>query len=88
MFEVIATAALLRKKYRTSTCGYVTVLMVLSPKSSHPHSLTNTDFVNLFAKERHVIYNYHGYPLQLKGLLFGHTNIGRATIEGYSEEGG
>ena len=89
-FEVIAAAALLRKEVPDIRVRVVNVtdLMILSPESSHPHSLTNADFINLFTEDRPVIFNYHGYPLELKGLLFGRPNTDRVTIEGYSEEGG
>lgn len=88
-FEVVAAAALLRKEVPNLRVRVVNVtdLMILSPESAHPHSLTNEDFINLFTEDRHVIFNYHGYPLELKGLLFGRPNIDRMTIGGYSEEG-
>jgi xylulose-5-phosphate/fructose-6-phosphate phosphoketolase len=65
----------------------VTDLMILAANGSHPHSLTNESFNALFTKDRPIHFNYHGYPIELRGLLFGRPGIGRASIEGYSEEG-
>ena len=36
---------------------------------------------------RSVHFNFHGYPIELKGLLFGRPNLERISIEGYDEEG-
>ena len=89
-FEVIAAAALLRKlvpELRVRVVN-VTDLMILGPAGSHPHSLNDADWSNLFTKDRPIHFNYHGYPQELRGLIFGRPNLGdRITIEGYREEG-
>ena len=61
--------------------------MILSPERQHPHSLTNEDFKSLFTDDRYIHFNYHGYPGELKGLLFGRPGLDRISIEGYQEEG-
>lgn len=89
-FEVIAAAALLRKVLPTLRVRVVNVtdLMILSPERSHPHALTELDFNALFTEDKPVHFNYHGYPQELRGLLFGRKGLqGRVTIEGYREEG-
>lgn len=88
-FEVIAAAALLRKEIPALRVRVVNVtdLMILGPERSHPHSLMDCDFASLFTKDRRVHWNYHGYPIELRGLLFGRPNTQRFTIAGYSEEG-
>ena len=88
-FEVIAAAALLRKEVPELRVRVVNVtdLMILGPERSHPHSLTNADFATLFPTDRHVFFNYHGYPHELRGLLFGRPQTERMEIAGYSEEG-
>ena len=88
-FEVIAAAALLRKEVPALRVRVVNVtdLMILGPERSHPHSLTDASFDALFAKDRAIHFNYHGYPGELKGLLFGRPNMARVTMEGYREEG-
>jgi xylulose-5-phosphate/fructose-6-phosphate phosphoketolase len=88
-FEVIAAAALLRKTCPELQVRVVNVtdLMILGPGGSHPHSLNETDFDALFTPNRPIHFNYHGYPIEVKGLLFGRPLLSRVTIEGYREEG-
>lgn len=84
-FEVIAAAKLLRELLPALRVRVVNVtdLMILSPYGSHPHALQNTDWDALFTSDRPVHFNYHGYPHELKGLLFGRKNLENVTIEGY-----
>lgn len=84
-FEVIAAAALLRKLLPALRVRVVNVtdLMILSTEGSHPHALTNDDFGSLFTHDRPVHFNFHGYPIELKGLLFGRPHLDRVSIEGY-----
>ncbi|THG98190.1 hypothetical protein EW026_g3949 [Hermanssonia centrifuga] len=66
----------------------VTDLMILAPEGSHPHSLEEADWDALFTSDKPVHFNYHGYPQELRGLIFGRPTIGsRVSIEGYREEG-
>jgi len=88
-FEVIAAAALLRKYMPALRVRVVNVtdLMIMSPLGSHPHSLSDSDFDTLFTPDRPVHFNYHGYPIELKGLLSGRPRLDRVSIAGYNEEG-
>jgi xylulose-5-phosphate/fructose-6-phosphate phosphoketolase len=88
-FEVIAAAALLRQHAPDLRVRVVNVtdLMILANTGSHPHSLSHEAFKTLFTENRPVHFNYHGYPIELKGLLFGRPHLHRITIAGYSEEG-
>ncbi|KIY72403.1 D-xylulose 5-phosphate/D-fructose 6-phosphate phosphoketolase [Cylindrobasidium torrendii FP15055 ss-10] len=88
-FEVIAAAALLRQlapELRVRVVN-VTDLMVLGANGTHPHSLTDDAFNSLFTPDRPIVVNYHGYPVEVKGLLFGRPGVDRISIHGYSEEG-
>lgn len=89
MFEVIAAAAYLRSLAPTLKIRVVNVtdLMVLGLTGSHPHSLSHADFDALFTTDRHIHFNYHGYAVELQGLLFGRPKLDRVTIESYREEG-
>lgn len=88
-FEVIAAAALLR------TCApdlrvrviNVTDLFILADTGLHPHSLSADAFKVLFTEDKPIVVNYHGYPMEVKGLLFGRPNLGRVVVGGYQEEG-
>ncbi|KAJ7086142.1 phosphoketolase [Mycena belliarum] len=88
-FEVIAAAALLRKHVPELRVRVVNVtdLMILSTSGTHPHALSDVAFDSLFTHDKPVHFNYHGYPIELKGLLFGRPNLQRVSIEGYREEG-
>jgi xylulose-5-phosphate/fructose-6-phosphate phosphoketolase len=88
-FEVIAAAALLRKHVPDLRVRVVNVtdLMILGETGSHPHALDRQAYETLFTADKPVHYNYHGYPIELKGLLWGRSNLDKATVEGYREEG-
>ncbi|KAJ7454731.1 phosphoketolase [Mycena latifolia] len=88
-FEVIAAAAFLRKHVPELRVRVVNVtdLMILSTTGSHPHALSDEAFDSLFTPDKPIHFNYHGYPIELKGLLFGRPKLDRVSIEGYSEEG-
>ena len=88
-FEVIAAAAILQKLTPSLRLRVVNVtdLMVLGLEGTHPHALKRENFDALFTSDRPIHFNYHGYALELKGLLFGRPNTQRISIEGYNEEG-
>ncbi|KAJ7733403.1 phosphoketolase [Mycena maculata] len=88
-FEVIAAAALLRKQVPELRVRVVNVtdLMILAANGSHPHALSDEAFNSLFTPDKPIHFNYHGYPIELKGLLFGRPKLERVSIEGYREEG-
>ncbi|KAL2133158.1 hypothetical protein VTI74DRAFT_2819 [Chaetomium olivicolor] len=88
-FETVKAAELLRTicpelKVRVVN---VTDLMILVPESKHPHALSRERFVELFTEDRPVIFNYHGYPTELQGILFGRPGTERMNVAGYIEEG-
>ena len=88
-FEVVKAAELLREiapELRVRVVN-VTDLMVLETEGTHPHALNNQDFDSLFTEDRAVHFNYHGYPTEIKGLLFARPKADRITVEGYREEG-
>jgi xylulose-5-phosphate/fructose-6-phosphate phosphoketolase len=88
-FEVIKAAELLQDlapELRVRVAN-VTDLMILSTEGVHPHAFTDHDFDEMFTKDRHIHFNYHGYTTELKGLLFDRPQTERITVEGYREEG-
>ncbi|KAK4675958.1 hypothetical protein QC764_507800 [Podospora pseudoanserina] len=65
-FEVVKAAELLREicpalKVRVVN---VTDLMILAPVSRHPHALSKERFLELFTRERPVLFNYHGMRVE------------------------
>jgi xylulose-5-phosphate/fructose-6-phosphate phosphoketolase len=85
-FEVIAAAALLRKLAPSLRVRVVNVTDLMILEGSHPHALCHGDFEALFT-DRPIHFNFHGYPIELKGLLFGRPHLDRISMEGYREEG-
>lgn len=88
-FETIACAALLGTICPSLKVRVVNVtdLMILLPESQHPHALSKDKFRDLFTEDRPVLFNYHGYPTELQGILFGRENVSRMSVAGYKEEG-
>lgn len=44
-------------------------------------------FEQYFGKTQPIIYNFHGYAITIRKLLFGHPHADRFSIHGYNEEG-
>jgi len=44
-------------------------LMKLQPQSEHPHGLSDTDFDELFTRDKPVIFAYNAYPWLIHRLL-------------------
>ncbi|KAL1851329.1 hypothetical protein VTK73DRAFT_9457 [Phialemonium thermophilum] len=88
-FEVVKAAELLRTLCPDLRVRVVNVtdLMILVPESRHPHALSRDRFEELFTADKPVLFNYHGYPTELQGLLFGRPRTDRMSVEGYREEG-
>lgn len=88
-FEVIKAAELLNQRVPSLRVRVVNVtdLMVLGNQGQHPHAMETEAFDNIFTEDRPIHINYHGYPTELKGLLFGRPRLERVSIAGYMEEG-
>ncbi|KAG8775233.1 hypothetical protein FRC15_000698 [Serendipita sp. 397] len=88
-FEVITAASMLRALCPALRLRVVNVtdLMVLGESGSHPHALSDDEFTKLFTEEKPVLFNYHGYSTELRGLLFGRPRLDRVVVQGYQEEG-
>lgn len=89
MFEVIAAAAILRERAPDLRVRVINVtdLMILETEQSHPHALSTEEFDNLFTADKPIHFNYHGYPTEIQGMLFGRPRLERVSIAGYMEEG-
>jgi xylulose-5-phosphate/fructose-6-phosphate phosphoketolase len=89
MFEVIQAAAILRQRAPSLRVRVVNVtdLLILENAGQHPHALGTEEFDDLFTADRPIHFNYHGYPVELQGLLFGRPRLDRVSIAGYMEEG-
>ncbi|KAL1837373.1 hypothetical protein VTJ49DRAFT_3955 [Mycothermus thermophilus] len=98
--EAVHAAALLRELCPSLRVRLVNVtdLMILAPEDKHPHALSREGFVTLFCTDATatggnavpVLFNYHGYPVEVRGLLFGRPGAGDTKlmrVRGYREEG-
>ena len=51
------------------------------------NTLSKSNFVKIFTKDKPVIFAFHGYTKTLKSILFDYENPARIQINGYEEKG-
>lgn len=54
--------------------------MALGPEDLHLHPLSNDALNAFFTADDLAKFNYHGYPAELKGLLFSRSKMERVTV--------
>jgi xylulose-5-phosphate/fructose-6-phosphate phosphoketolase len=87
--ETVAAAWWLRHHVPELKVRVVNVvdLMTLFPPAHHPHGMNETDFVNLFTADKHVIFAFHGYQRAMHQILHGRANPDRFHVRGFIEQG-
>ena len=87
--ETLAAVTLLRGYVPDIRIRVVNVvdLMVLQPRSEHPHGLEDQDFDELFTTDKPVIFAFHGYPAMVHKLTYRRHNHDNIHVRGYREEG-
>jgi xylulose-5-phosphate/fructose-6-phosphate phosphoketolase len=87
--EALAAVTLLRTYIPDIRIRFVNVidLMVLQPRSAHPHGLEDHEFDALFTTDRPVIFAFHGYPAMIHKLTYRRHNHDNIHVRGYREEG-
>ncbi len=87
--ETLAAVTLLREYLPDIRIRVVNVvdLMVLQPRSEHPHGLDDREFDALFTTDKPVIFAFHGYPALIHKLTYRRTNHRNIHVRGYKEEG-
>jgi xylulose-5-phosphate/fructose-6-phosphate phosphoketolase len=87
--ETVAAAWLLRKHLPQMRVRMVNVvdLMTLFPPGAHPHGMDDTSFVDLFGRDTHVVFAFHGYQRSIHQLVHGRSNPDRFHVRGFNEEG-
>jgi xylulose-5-phosphate/fructose-6-phosphate phosphoketolase len=87
--EALAATAILRQHFPDLKIRFVNVvdLYTLTPRSEHPHGLTDRDFDSLFTLDRPVIFNFHGYPWLIHRLAYRRHNHANLHVRGYKEKG-
>jgi xylulose-5-phosphate/fructose-6-phosphate phosphoketolase len=86
--ELLAAVSILRQHLPDLKIRVVNVvdLMKLQSSSEHPHGLTDLDYDSIFTKDKHIIFNFHGYPWLVHRLTYRRTNH-NLHVRGYKEEG-
>ena len=86
--EVMASQSILRHNIPDLKIRVVNVvdLMRLESSDRHPHGLTDTEYDNLFTKDKPIIFAFHGYPSLIHQLTYKRTNQ-KLHVHGYIEEG-
>ena len=86
--ELLAAVSILREHLPEVKVRVINVvdLMKLQSASEHPHGLSEADYDSLFTKDKHIIFNFHGYPWLVHRLTYRRTNR-NLHVRGYKEEG-
>jgi len=87
--ETLAAVSIMREHLPDLKIRVVNVvdLMKLEPQTEHPHGLSDTDFDELFTKDKPVIFAFHGYPWLIHRLTYRRANHHNLHVRGYKEEG-
>ncbi len=87
--EALAATVLLREHFPQLKIRFINVvdLYKLTPKSEHPHGLSDRDFDSLFTVDKPIIFNFHGYPYLIHRLTYRRTNHDNLHVRGYKEKG-
>jgi len=86
--ELLAAVSILREHLPDLKIRVVNVvdLMKLQSASEHPHGLSDQDYDSIFTKDKHIIFNFHGYPWLVHRLTYRRENR-NLHVRGYKEEG-
>jgi len=88
--EIIATLQILKKDFPGLATRFVSVSEITCfGIGDHPTATTINDsqFTKIFGAGTPIIYAYHGYPEDIKQLIFQHPESNRFHIHGYKEKG-
>ncbi len=87
--ETVAATWLLRRHapgLRIRLVNVVDFMSMFTP-ADHPHGMDDHRFVDLFTRDRHVIFAFHGYPLGVHYTLHGRPDPERFHVRGFREQG-
>ncbi|MGZ6144159.1 MAG: phosphoketolase family protein [Myxococcales bacterium] len=85
--ETIAAAWLLRRHAPTLKVRVVNVVDLMALQVRHPHGLPEPKFVELFTRDKPIVFAFHGYQRAVHALIHGRTNVDRFHVRGFMEEG-
>ncbi|MFC3560597.1 phosphoketolase family protein [Pedobacter jamesrossensis] len=86
--ELLAAVSILREHLPALKIRVVNVvdLMKMQSSSEHPHGLSEVDYDSIFTKDKHIIFNFHGYPWLVHRISYRRANR-NLHVRGYKEEG-
>ncbi len=87
--EILAAAQILREwvPYLRVRMVNVVDLMAMMTPDEHPHGFPESQFIELFTADTHVVFAFHGYPRAVHELLHGRTEASRFHVRGFNEQG-
>jgi xylulose-5-phosphate/fructose-6-phosphate phosphoketolase len=87
--ETVAAAWWLRRLAPAMRVRVVNIvdLMTLFPPEDHPHGMSDTQFEELFTRERPVIFAFHGYQHLVHQMLHRRSHPERFHVRGFNEQG-
>ena len=62
-------------------------LMCLFPSAVHPHGMDEPSFVQVFTREKPVVFAFHGYQRAIHAIVHGQPGAERFHVRGFNEEG-
>jgi xylulose-5-phosphate/fructose-6-phosphate phosphoketolase len=86
--ESLAAVSILRQHLPDLKIRVVNVvdLMRLQPECEHPHGMNEIDYDQMFTRDKHIVFAFHGYPGLVHRLTYRRTNR-NLHVRGYKEEG-
>ena len=86
--ESLAAVSILRQHLPDLKIRVVNIvdLMRLQPECEHPHGMSETDYDQMFTRDKHIVFAFHGYPGLIHRLTYRRTNR-NLHVRGYKEEG-
>ncbi len=86
--EAIAAVEILKSSIKNIKIRFVNVvdLMRLQSDTTHPHGMNDSDYDEIFTKDKPIIFNFHGYPSLIHELTYKRHNQ-NLHVHGYKEEG-
>jgi xylulose-5-phosphate/fructose-6-phosphate phosphoketolase len=87
--EIVAAAWWLRRHAPELKVRVVNVvdLMTLFTPDVHPHGMTEAAFDDIFTRDAHVIFAFHGYQRAIHQIIHGRPEPVRFHVRGFHEEG-
>lgn len=84
--EGVATMSLIKEYLPEAKVRFVNIVDLMTLDKNHPHGIDDKEFDKIFTKNKPVLFNFHGYPKLIYGLVYNRRNK-NFVVHGYKEEG-